>query len=79
MTHQDLEQHGPSLKWKSVALILPLVDSNIVIRTKAREEWIEISSPDVTQGLVLELNDHPRTVWWEFAKGPISIADPLDL
>ncbi len=62
---------------KIAGLILQLADSDGVIRTKAREELVEMGGPEVTQALVVELNDHRRSVRWEAAKGLISIADPI--
>ena len=57
-------------------LIKQLEGSDGVARQDAREKLTEIGGAEVTQALVILLNDHRRDVRWEAAKALIAIRDP---
>ena len=58
-------------------LIEQLENEDSAVRSKAREELVEIGGHDVTRALVYEMNDPRRDVRWEAAKALSLIVDPI--
>jgi HEAT repeat protein len=62
---------------KIAQLIEQLEDEHTAVRSKAREELVQLGGQEVTRALVYELNDPRRDVRWEATKALSSIADPI--